>query len=208
MLQILLAAILSGPAYWTVHIDQPRNRAEFERIDAQFNATIRDFYTAHNLTPPPVWRIMTVDGAYVGLRPRGALADLAVPPLPPDLSKELQVKTAPISEATHKILRAHHSELWQLQRDLTTRLDDPAPRKYSLMRTDVVDPPRDEEYEQAMKELVHELAGDGVETVAFFSSYGDGAYHYIFSSAKPVRVRKLPDYCHTRDVAITNADLR
>src|SRR5690242_9923494 len=105
MLSLLFAA--TAAAYWTVHIDLPSNRAEFQRIDAKFDAANREFYAAHNLTPPPVWRIVTADGAYMGLRPRGTMVDVATPQLPPDLSKELQVKTAPISEATHKILRAH-----------------------------------------------------------------------------------------------------
>ena len=204
----MLSLLFAAAVYWTAHIDIPANRLEFERIDARFNAAIRDFYGAHNLTPPTVWRLVTSDGAYIGLRPRGTLAELATPQLPADLSKELNATTAPISEATHKILRAHHSELWRLEPDLTTRRDDPLPRKYSLMRVDIVSPPRDDEYEKAMKQLVVELAANGVETIGFFSTYGDGAYHYIFSSEKPIRVRTLKGFGETRDVAITALEIR
>ena len=197
MLSLLFAA---AAAYWTVHIDLPSNRPEFQRIDAQFDAAVTDFYAAHNLTPPTVWRIVTADGAFMGLRPRGTMTDVATPQLPPDLSKELQAKTAPISEATHKILRAHHSELWHLQPDLTTYS---APHKYALMRVDLVDPPRNDDYETSMKQLVSEISANGVETLAFFSSYGDGAYHYIFLSEKPIQVRTLKGFGKSRDVAIT-----
>jgi len=82
------------------------------------------------------------------------------------------------------------------------------PRKYSMMRVDIVSPPRDDDYETAMKQLVRELSADGVETLAFFSSYGDGAYHYIFSSEKPIRVRALKGFGETRDVSIASVDVR
>lgn len=203
----MLSLLLAAAAYWTVHIDFPANRVEFERVDAQFDAATREFYAAHNLTPPTVWRIVTAGGAYIGLRPRGTMADVATPQLPSDLSKELQAKTAPISEATHKILRAHHSELWHLQPDLTTRTDD-VPRKFSLMRVDTPKPPHAGDYETAMKQLVKELSANGVETLAFFSSYGDGAYHYIFLSDKPIQVRKLKGFGETRDVAIASLEIR
>ena len=157
------------------------------------------------VTPPTVWHLVTADGTYIGLRPRGTLADVATPQLPPDLSKELAAKTAPISEATHKILRAHHSELWHLEPDLTTAS---TPKKYSMMRVDVVSPPRNDEYEKAMKELVQELAAGGVDTIGFFSSYGDGAYRYIFSSERPVRVRALKGFGKTRDIAIRTLEIR
>jgi len=201
----MLSLLFAAAAYWTVHSDLPANRPEFERIDAQFDTAVREFYAAHTLTPPAVWRIVTADGAYMGLRPRGTMADVAAPQLPPDLSKELQARTAPISAATHKILRAHHSELWHLEPDLTTTS---TAKKYSVMRIDVVDPPRNEDYEAAMKQLVHELSGDGVETLAWFSSYGDGAYHYIFTSDKPMHVRKLRGFGTSRDIAITSLEIR
>jgi hypothetical protein len=204
----MLSLLFAAASYWTAHIDFPANRTQFERIDARFNAAIQAFYTAHNLTPPTVWRLVTGDGAYIGLRPRGTLADLATPQLPADLSKELNASTAPISEATHQILRAHHSELWRLEPDLTTRRDDALPRKYSTMRVDIVSPPRNDAYEKAMKQLVLELAANGVETIGFFSTYGDGGYHYIFSSDKPIRVRSVKGFGETRDAPITALEIR
>jgi len=204
MIHILLAAaaaIASG-SYWSMHIDFPSDRAAYERIDMQDAEISRAFYSEHNVTAPTVWRLITSDGAYIGLRPRGTLADFETSSLSPDLAKELQAKTAPISEAIHKTLRAHHSEIWRLQPKLSTRAENPTPRNYSLLRRDVVPPPRNAEYESAMKELIGECSANGVETLAFFASYGDGAYHYIFSSQKPIRVRKLNGLAETRDVAV------
>ena len=85
---------------------------------------------------PTVWKIVTVDGAYIGLRPRGSLTDFDKSSLSPDLAKELQSKTAPISESIHKTLRAHHSEIWQLQPELRTGAENPMPHEYSMMRVD------------------------------------------------------------------------
>jgi hypothetical protein len=207
VIHLLLAAVLSTATYWTVHIDIPSDRAEYERIDREDAEARRDFYSAHNLSLPTVWKIVTSDGAYFGLRPRGTLADLDKPSITPELAKELQAKTNPISERIHKTLRTHHSEIWRLQQELSTRADNPMPRKYSMMRTDFVAPPKDAAYETGMKELVRELAMNGVETLAFFASYGDGAYHYIFSSEKPIKVRKLSGLADTRDVAISRVEI-
>lgn len=204
MIHILLAAaaVIASPTYWSMHIDFPSDRAAYERIDKQDTETSRAFYSEHNVTAPTVWRLITSDGAYIGLRPRGTMADFDTPPLSADLAKELQAKTAPISEAIHKTLRAHHSEIWRLQPKLSTRAENPMPRNYSLLRSDVVPPPQNAEYESAMKELISECSANGVETLAFFASYGDGAYHYIFSSEKPIHVRKLNGLAETRDVAV------
>jgi hypothetical protein len=201
----MLSLLFAAATYWTVHIDFPSNQSEYERIDAQFNSTIRDFYMAHNMTPPAGWHIVTADGAYIGLRPRGTMMEAATPQLPPDLSKELQTKTAPISATTHNILRAHHSELWHLEADLTTT---DVPKKYTVMRVDVVSPPHDDDYEKTMKELVKELSSNGIDTIGFFSSYGDGAYHYIFSSDKAFKVRSLKGFGTTHDFRITKFDTR
>jgi hypothetical protein len=190
------------PRYWSVHIDQPFDRASFERIDKQDAETRRDFYASRSIVMPPVWHIVTAAGTYFGLRSRGTtLADFDKSPLTPEQTKELQSRTNPLSEAIHKTLRTHHSEIWSVQNELTTFAGEP--HRYVAMRVDVVTPPNDDAYDEAMKKLVAELASNGVETIAFFSSYGDGAYHYLFTSEKPIKVRKLGALATTRDVAAT-----
>src|SRR5205814_8711376 len=96
------------PKYWTVHIDHPKDRAAYEKLERQFNETLRDFYAANHIAQPPVLHITTDDGHYYGLRPKATLADTEKPsPLGPELEKQLQPKTAPISAETHKTLRDH-----------------------------------------------------------------------------------------------------
>ena len=185
--------------YWTVHIDHPKDRAAYEKLERQFNETLRDFYAANHIEQPPVVRIRTADGHYYGLRPKATLADIEKPsPLGPELEKQLQPKTAPISAETHKTLRDHHNEIWRIERDLTTATEI-APHKYAMLRTDVVSPPNDEAYDTAMKELVRGLSG--VEVVAFFSSYGDGSYRYLYLSDSPLNIRVLKGLAETHDAS-------
>ena len=128
------------------------------------------------------------------------LADIEKPSaLGPDLAKQLQAKTAPISEETHKTLREHHNEIWQVDRDLTTA-GEIAPHKYAVLRIDIVAPPRDGAYNAAMKQLIRELTG--FEVVAFFSVYGDGSYRYLFLSDSPIHVRTLKRLARTRDADV------
>jgi hypothetical protein len=187
------------PKYWTVHIDHPKDRAAYEALERQFNATIRDFYAANHVDQPASVKFVTDDGRYYGLRPKATLADIEKPSvLGPDLAKQLQAVTAPISADTHKTLRDHHNEIWRIERDLTTATEI-TPHKYAVLRTDVVSPPNDEAYDGAMKELIRGLSG--VEVVAFFSSYGDGSYRYLFLSDAPIKVRRLKGLADTHDVA-------
>ena len=86
----------------------------------------------------------------------------------------------------------------RVERDLTTATEI-TPHKYAVLRTDVVSPPNDEAYDGAMKELIRGLSG--VEVVAFFSSYGDGSYRYLFLSDAPIKVRRLRGLADTHDVA-------
>jgi hypothetical protein len=202
-LLFLFAAVLPAaelPRYWTVHIDVPSDRVSFDRLDQQFSDTIRDFYASNHFDPPVAIKLVSADGRYYGLRPRGTLADIEKPSiLGADLAKQLQAKTAPISAKTHQTLREHHNEIWQVERDLTTAVEI-RPRRYAMLRTDLVTPPKDSDYEEAMKRLVRELTG--VEVVGFFSVYGDGSYRYLFLSDAPIKVRALKGLARTRDVPL------
>jgi hypothetical protein len=196
-----LAQDAKAPRYWTVHIDVAADRAAFESVSKEYSAAQRDFYAAHVAERPAVVHFSTPDGAYYSLRPRRTFSDFDKPPsLGADVMKELSAKTAPISAATHKILRTHHSEIWELDRELSDVGDGHAPR-YALLRSDSVTPPNDAEYEAAMKTLRQELVGQGVRVLAFSPAYGDGAYHYLFLSDEPLKVRTVGKLAETHDAA-------
>ena len=193
------AAAADLPRYWTVHIDYAADRTAYERVEREFSTTRRDFYAAHSAVMAPVIQFSTTDGVYYGLRPRGTFTDFDKPNPLGDAMKELQAKLDPISAATHKILRKHHSEIWQIDRDLTSLRGDAAP-KHVLFRTDDVQPVNDEEYGKAMKALHDELVAKDVAILAFFSAYGDGRYHYLFMSDAPLNVRRVGKLATTTDV--------
>jgi hypothetical protein len=193
-MNLLLATViaLTLPKYWSVHIDTPRRdaRATFEQVDVDNAAVLRDFYGE-----PQSWIFSTADGVYYSLRGRTSLTDFDNHPAP----KELSAKTAPISERAHATLATHHNEIWQTESDFTRLTDAAAAPKYARLRVDRVAPPDDAKYEAAMKEICDECAKNGVRVVAFYSAYGDGAYHYLFLSDQPIRVRKT-GLSDTRDV--------
>ncbi|HSP13877.1 MAG TPA: hypothetical protein VLV78_03885 [Thermoanaerobaculia bacterium] len=199
---LLLASSASAadlPRYWSVHIDFATDRASYEKIDREFSDVQRNFYGEHHIDLPPVIHFSTPDGAYYGLRPRGSLSDFERPNPLGDAAKDLSAKLAPISAATHQLLRTHHNEIWRIDQELTNIRDERAP-KYMLMRTDDVPPPQDEAYGTAMKELVQEAAAQGIGVVAFFSVYGDGSYRYLFLSDEPLKIRTLGKLARTRNI--------
>jgi hypothetical protein len=202
-LLLFLASTASAadlPRYWTVHIDYAADRAAYERVEKEFSTTRRDFYAAHSAAPAPVIQFSAPDGVYYGLRPRGTFTDFDKPNPLGDAMKELQAKLDPISAATHKTLRKHHSEIWQIDGDLTSIRDEAVP-KHVLMRTDDVQPVNDEEYGKAMKALRDELVAKDVAILAFFSAYGDGKHHYLFMSDAPLKIRTVGKLATTTDVA-------
>jgi hypothetical protein len=77
-----------------------------------------------------------------------------------------------------------------------------------LLRIDDVRPVNDEEYGKAMNVLRDELVARDVAILAFFSSYGDGRYRYLFMSDTPLKIRTAGKLARTHDaVAKARPDL-
>ena len=170
-LVVLLFVASSAPAadlprYWSVHIDYAADRAAYERVEKEFSTARRDFYAAHSVVPAPVILFSAPDGVYYGLRPRGTFTDFDKPNPLGDLLKELQARLDPISAATHKTLRKHHNEIWQIDPDLTSLQGEGVP-KHVLMRTDEVRPMDEDDYGKAMKAIHDELVAHHVAILAF-----------------------------------------
>lgn len=205
LLVALSASAADLPRYWMVHIDKPADQRAFDRLDAAYYGAIRNYYKSQGLTPPPVMIFALADGSHYGLRPRGSLADFEKPSALNDAQRrKLAEMTGPISEATHRVLATHHSEIWEIDGELSTASVSSAP-KYLLLRTDYVRPSRLETYAREMKTLVGELKG--VQVLAFTSAYGDGAIRYVFMSNAPINVRRLRDVLTTDAEATPRPDL-
>lgn len=194
MTTLLLAAALSLPTFWTVHIDTPRRnaRAAFEQVGREEAATRGRLYAERGIELPAVVSFHAADGNYYSLRPKTSWSEIEAPsPLPDDFRKLLQQSTAPLSDRAHATLRAHHTEIWRLQNTLTHFSDRAAP-KYVRIRTDAVKPGSDSSYEQEMKRICDDCEKHGIAVLAFWSAYGDGTYRYIFMSNEPIRVEHAP----------------
>jgi len=75
MLAILFAVAAALPRYWSVHIDVPAQRAEFERIDREQAVLRRDILVAHEIEPLPAFEISTADGKFMSFRPRPTMSE-------------------------------------------------------------------------------------------------------------------------------------
>ena len=187
-----LAAALTLPKYWTVHIDTPRPdvRAEFEKTDVEFYGIQRGIYAEHHVDWPTVVHF-SADGVYYGLRPRASLADIEKPStVPEDVRKLISEKTAPVSERTHALLATHHNEIWESDTDLSTIAGTAAP-KFMLLRVDDVKPAKLRDYDEIMKNVRTACQKANVGIVAFFSVYGDGTNRYLFTSDSPIDLRAI-----------------
>ena len=193
MLNLFFAvAVVALPKYFAVHIDVAKDKPALEDADRRDAAARKAFYDAHKLEQPHVLMFSTADGTLYSLRARTSLADFEKPSaLPDELRKELNAKTASISDDAHKTLTKHHNEIWEVDNDTTILVDAHAP-KYARLYTEQVKPPMLEQYDVAIKALHDAVAKTkGVSLFAFFSSYGDGAYRYLVLSDEPVDLFKL-----------------
>jgi hypothetical protein len=201
-LAILLFAFAASaadiPRYWSVHVDFTRDRAAYEKGDAQCFAAQSEFYSSHHVTPPNVIRLSTAGGAYYFLSPRGSLSDFEKPNPLGEAVTEMRTRTAAVCAPAHQTLRAHHSEIWQIDRELTNIGGHETP-KYVLMRTDFVLPPNDASYATATKQLIREAVDRGIGVAAFVSVFGDGSHRYLFMSEEPLKIRTLGGLAETHD---------
>ena len=187
-----VAAALTLPKYWTVHIDTPRPdvRKEFEKTDVEFYGIQRDVYAEHHIDRPPVLHF-SAGGAYYGLRPRASLSEIEKPSgVPDDVRKLIADKTAPVSERTHALLTTHHNEIWQTDTDLAT-ISSPAAPRHMKLRVDSVNPGAMKPYDEVMKQVKAACEKNGIGILAFFSVYGTGDNLYLFTSDKPINLRTL-----------------
>jgi hypothetical protein len=201
MLALLFAVAAALPRYWSVHIDAPAQRVEYQRIGRQQATIRREILTAHKIDPPAVFSISTADGRFISFRPRQTMSEFDTPSsIPEEVRSEIHKKAGPLDDAIHRTIHEHHSEIWELQR-VATRVDSRRAPKYIRFRTDYVKPGNDSAYEAAMKRLADDCEKRGISVLAFWSAYGDGAYRTLFMSDTPMRVERLHELVRsTREV--------
>ena len=190
----LFAVCLSAadlPKYWAVHIDSVADRATYERLGKQEEEIRRDLYKAHDVPPLKSWKLETNDGTYFSFRGRESLADFEKPStVPEDVRKELNQKFAPLEPKIHASLKNHHSEIWQVDNDLTF-LPSPAAPKYARLITEQVKPSQWDAYNDVMKRVRAALEKNGVALIVFSADYGDGACRYVLLSDKPIDIKTI-----------------
>jgi L-rhamnose mutarotase len=186
-----LALLFVLAKYWTVHIDSVADRTTYEELHKQEYAIQRDVLAAHDVPRTPQWKFSTPDGTYFNVRGRASLAELEKPSsTPAEVRKEIDAKQAPFEPRIHASLREHHNEVWETDTDMTL-LGDPHARKFIRYRTEIVKPSKNDEYGNVQKAVRAALEKNGVAIAAFYSDYGDGAYHYLFMSDAPFNVKKI-----------------
>jgi L-rhamnose mutarotase len=179
------------PKYWSVHVDHVTDRVAYEELHKQEYAIQRDVLAAHNVPRTAGWKFSTSDGTYFNFRGRASTADLEKPSATPtDVRKEIDAKQASLEPRIHASLREHHNELWQTDTDVTSLPDTHAP-KFIRYRVDVVVPGKDEMYGDVQKAVRAVMEKHGVAVLALYGAYGDGAYHYLFMSDRPVDVKAI-----------------
>jgi hypothetical protein len=198
----LFAVSLSAadlPKYWFVHIDHVARRREYERLHVEEETIRRDILAAHNVPRPPSWKVETNDGTYFSFRGRASLAEFEqASTVPEDVRKEIGAKFAPLEPQIHATLREHHSEIWQLDRDLTAVTSVAAP-KFARLITDQVKTTKTDAYDEVMKRVQTAFRKNGIALVAFFSAYGDGLCRYLLMSEKPIDVKAIVGDALMRD---------
>ncbi len=180
---------------WTVHIDEvlPQSIADFERV-GKTQTRLRDsILLAHSLPVNPSYSFNNPEGKYVSLRARASYGELDQPSkLPDDVRKIFKDFVNPYSDTAHTTLRIHHNEIWSW--DSSGSYFPPAFQptvtelRYVRLHSEWVKPPMDAVYDFVMTRFHDALVKEHypLTCIAFFSSYGTGANHYVWHARRSI----------------------
>jgi hypothetical protein len=176
---------------WTVHIDevQPDKAADFERLNIAENKGLHAVLLEHGQPIKPVYEIVTTGGVYISLRPKLSFAELDAPStVPEEVSKLLKTVTDPLDTPIHAALKFHHNEIWRYQKTASyipakPRYAQSAPGYIQLISERVV-PGMEDRYGALVDSLDLALKKRGYpwSVLVFSSSYGDGAYRFLWQA--------------------------
>lgn len=176
---------------WTVHIDhvRPSQAAEFERLNIAENQELHAIMRRYGQPIKPVYEIMLTGAVYMSMRPKLSFTDFDAPSTIPDSVSQLfasvtDTLTAPI----HAALKYHHNEVWRYHKgDSYTppaRVGQlPTPGYIQLISERVI-PGMEPRYGVLVDSLNAALKRSKYpwSVLTFTSSYGDGAYKYLWQA--------------------------
>jgi hypothetical protein len=176
---------------WTVHIDEvrPDKAAEFERLNIAENKGLHAILLEHGQSITPVYEIMTIGGVYMSMRPKLSFTEFDAPStVPESVSELLATVTGPLDGPIHAALKYHHNEVWRYHETasyipVAPGYTLPTPGYIQLVSERVI-PGMEESYSALLDSLIAALKKSNYPwcVLVFTSSYGDGAYKYLWQA--------------------------
>ncbi len=176
---------------WTVHIDEvwPDKAAEFERLNIAENKGLHAIMREHAQPIEPVYEIMTTGAVYMSLRPKLSFTEFDAPSTVPDsVSKLFAAVIDPLNGPIHAALKYHHNEIWRYHKTdsyipVAPGYELSTPGYIQLVSERVI-PGMEERYSALLDSLNAVLKKSGYPwcVLMFTSSYGDGAYKYLWQA--------------------------
>jgi hypothetical protein len=176
---------------WTVHIDEvrPEKAAEFERLNIAENQSVHAILRRFDQPIKPVYEIRMTGAVYMSMRPKLSFTDFDSPSTVPDsVAKLFSTVTDTLDAPIHVALKYHHNEVWRYHK---TDSYMPASPGYKLstpgyiqLVSERVIPGMEERYSALLDSLKVALKKNNYPwcVLMFTSSYGDGAYKYLWQA--------------------------
>ena len=187
---------------WTVHIDEvrPEKAAEFERLNIAENKGVHAVLREHEQPITPVYELVMTGSVYMSMRPKLSFAELDGPSaVPEEVAKLLSAVTDPLDEPIHAALKFHHNEIWRYRPagsyiPAAPGYTLPAPGYIQIVSERVV-PGMEEKYSALADAQNAALKKSGYpwSVLLFTSSYGDGAYKYLWQADSKAAFLKAGD---------------
>ena len=187
---------------WTVHIDvvQPGKEAAFERLNIAENRGVHAILRDHGQPIMPVYEIMMTGGVCMSMRPKLSFTDFDAPSTVPDsVSTLFSTVTDTLNGPTHAALQYHHSGVWRYHRTdsyipAAPGTTPPTPGYIQFISERAI-PGREERYSALADSLKAALKKSSYPwcVLMFTSSYGDGAYKYLWQADSKAAFLKAGD---------------
>jgi len=195
---------------WTVHIDEvrPEKAAEFERLNIAENKGVHAILREHGQPITPVYEFVMTGSVYMSMRPKLSFAEIDAPStIPDDVAKLLKTVTDPLDEPIHAALKYHHNEIWRYRPAGSyipvAQGSATATPGYVQIVSERAIPGMEDKYGDLVDAINALLKKSGYRwpVLMFTSSYGDGAYKYLWQADSKAAFLKAGD----RDAALTAA---